>query len=227
MLEVKFIGPPLEQGPLPAIFYFALSAHDSLYLDPFNQPVECLKNSDVRIFSITLPGHDHLPATEALTFWTDELKKGNDVVAAFTDEVATYITELVSQKIALPEKIGVMGLSRGAFIAAHVAAKVPQIQHILGFAPLTRFGTDSWDLSHLSDKIYNRTIRFYIGNHDTRVGTDHCSTLIVKLADTAFQNGIRTSPIDLIIGPSIGRDGHGTSPKIFQEGALWMQEKLR
>ena len=37
-LEVYFTGPPIEEGPRPALFYFALSGHQSLTLDPFNQP---------------------------------------------------------------------------------------------------------------------------------------------------------------------------------------------
>jgi esterase FrsA len=35
------------------------------------------------------------------------------------------------------DKLAVMGLSRGVFIACHVAAAIPAVSTILGFAPLT------------------------------------------------------------------------------------------
>ncbi len=53
-------------------------------------------------------------------------------------KLPTYIRHLIDQHVVDPEKIGAMGLSRGAFIASHIAALVPEIKHILGFAPLTR-----------------------------------------------------------------------------------------
>jgi hypothetical protein len=235
MLEIKFLGPPLEAGPLPAVFYFALSANDSLYTDPFNQPAQLLANAGLRVFTATLPGHDTLPPTEALRLWADEIRKGNDFIDKFTTQAAAYIEMLFEKNIVPAGKLAVMGLSRGVFIAAHVAAKVPQIQTLLGFAPLTQLkgaeefqglDVDKWNLTHLADKLYNRTVRCYIGNHDTRVGTDHCFEFISTLADTAADRQLRSSPIELIIGPSIGRYGHGTSPEVFRQGTDWVISKL-
>lgn len=235
MHKTELLGPPLDAGPLPAVFYFSLSAHDSLHLDPYNQPAIYLSNPALRIFSVSLPGHDTLPPTEALRFWADEIHQGRDVVHAFVQEVADYIRHLIAQHAIDPEKLGAMGLSRGAFIASHLAAAVPEIKHILGFAPLTRLEAvqefqdlevGRWDLTHLADKIYNRNVRFYIGNRDTRVGTESCCQLISALANTAYENKISSSPIELIIGPSIGHKGHGTSPEIFRDGAAWLEKKL-
>jgi esterase FrsA len=221
MLEVKFLGPSLDAGPLPTVFYFALSANDSLFTDPYNQPAVFLSEQGVRVLSITLPGHDILPATDALSFWAKETGALN----TFIDEVVEYIS------LQPATKIGVMGLSRGVFIAAHVAARAPKITHLLGFAPLTGLGhitefegmdVREWDLTHLSEKLYNKTVRCYIGNHDTRVGTENCCQFITKLAKTAYHHGIRSSPIELVISPSIGRFGHGTSPETFRHGTNWL-----
>lgn len=231
MFDVQFIGPPLDAGPLPAVFYFALSANDSLFLDPFNQPVTFLKNSRLRIFSITLPGHDHLPPTKAFHFWSSEMKNGKNPIDPFIDEVVHYIQTLYSQNII--HSCAVMGLSRGVFIAAHVAAKLKQIQVLLGFAPLTKLSnvaelqeidTSRWDLIHLSSKLYDKKIRCYIGNRDTRVGTDHCFNWLYELASQAYEKGIRTSPIELQMTSSIGREGHGTAPETFEDGARWLLE---
>lgn len=235
MHKTELLGPPLDAGPLPAVFYFSLSAHDSLHLDPYNQPAIYLSSPALRIFSVSLPGHDTMPPTQALRFWADEIHHGRDVIHAFVTEIGTQIHDLIDQNVIDPKKLGAMGLSRGAFIATHVSALVPEIQHILGFAPLTRLSSvqefqhldvERWDLTYLADKIYNRNVRFYIGNRDTRVGTESCCQFISALSNTAFENKISSSPIELIIGPSIGHKGHGTSPEIFQQGALWLEKKL-
>jgi esterase FrsA len=226
-METEFLGPSLDTGPLPAVFYFSLSAHDSLHLNPYNQPAVFLRSPNLRIFSITLPGHDSLPKTEALHVWADEIHHGRDVIQMFVKEISDYIHQLIKQHIVDPKKIGMMGLSRGAFIAAHAAAVMPEVRSILGFAPLTRLksvkefeelNTERWDLSRLNEKLYNRNIRFYIGNCDKRVGTDSCFQFIAELSETAYQNKISSSPIELIIGPSIGHQGHGTA---------WLRDQLR
>jgi len=235
MLKTEFLGPPLNTGPLPAVFYFSLSAHDSLHLDPYNQPALYLSSPALRIFSAALPGHDILPPTEALRLWAEEIHHGRDVIQTFVQEVADYIRHLIENQIIDPQKIVMMGLSRGAFIAAHTAALLPEVSHILGFAPLTRLASvqefehldvDRWDLTRLTEKLYNRTLRFYIGNRDTRVGTESCFQFISALSQTAFEHQISSSPIELIIGPSIGHKGHGTSPDVFRQGASWLEQKL-
>jgi hypothetical protein len=226
MLDTQFVGPLLDAGAKPAVFYFSLSAKDSLFLDPFKQPVNVLEASDFRIFSITLPGHDQLPAPIAMNYWKDEMKAGRNPLEPFIQQVCDYIGELIHKKVIT--RLGVMGLSRGVFIAAHVAARLAAAQTLLGFAPLSKLSyMKDWNLENLSEKLYSKTIRCYIGNHDVRVGTDNAFSWISKLADTAFEKGIRTSPIELIITPSIGKEGHGTSPEIFRAGAQWLSDQLR
>jgi esterase FrsA len=235
MLKTEFLGSPLDTGPLPAVFYFALSAHDSLHLDPYNQPAIYLRSPSLRVFSVTLPGHDILPPTKALRFWAEEIHQGRDVIHTFVQEVAAYIHLLIQQQVIDPEKIGMMGLSRGAFIAAHAAALLPEVSYVLGFAPLTHLehaqefkdlNVKKWDLTHLAGELYNRTVRFYIGNRDKRVGTESCFKFISALSDTAFEHKISSSPIELIIGPSIGHKGHGTSSEVFRHGTAWLEKKL-
>ncbi len=215
-LEVLFTGPPLEEGPLPTLFYFALSAEASLRQDPFNQPVQFLEGTSMRIFSVTLPAHEKgHPPEEAIDAWKKE-----DLISPFIKELAELAEEL---KPSMTQCFAA-GLSRGAFIACHLAAVCPEISHILGFAPMTRL--EGLDLETLAPKIYDRNIRFYMGNRDTRVGTEHTFFLVQKLAEEAYQNRIRSSPIELIIGPSTGYQGHGTSPEVFKAGAEWIKSVL-
>lgn len=237
----SYIGPDISSGPLPALFYFALSAEDSLHLDPYNQPVAYLSSLPMRIFSMTLPGHEGgSPPTQALDIWAAEISRGNNLIHHFASHVKSTIDHLLKQNVLDPEKLAVAGLSRGAFIAAHAAAAIPEFRYILGFAPLTQLSyakefqtlshtplVQSLSLTHLADPLSERSIRFYIGNHDTRVSTRLCFDLIDTLSQTAHQKRIRSPQIELIIGPSIGHQGHGTSKEVFHHGAQWIAEKLK
>ncbi len=132
-------GPALDHGPLPSFFYFALSGPDSLTLDPFNQPVQFLHGQMIRIFSLTLPGHENdLPAKEAMNLWAEDIAKGTDCVGNFLDTVQMAVDFAIRERFADPHKLATGGLSRGGFIAAHLAARDPRFRFLLGFAPLTR-----------------------------------------------------------------------------------------
>lgn len=236
-LMFSFVGPSLEKGPLPTIFYFALSAKDSLETDPYNQPACFLHSEKCRIFTVTLPGHEEgLKPENAIAYWAEHMKKGKDLLTPFFQEVADGIQFLFRENLLLKDQFGCMGLSRGVFVAAHVAALYPEIGFILGFAPLTRLsyakefqsGPDvsKFDLKKLVPKLYDRKIRFYIGNLDTRVGTKHTFELVSLLAEEAKHHRVRSAPIELIIGPSIGYQGHGTGPQVFQAGIDWVKSLL-
>ncbi|MCB1109580.1 MAG: alpha/beta hydrolase [Chlamydiia bacterium] len=217
-----FVGPPLEEGPLPALFYFALSAKDSLQTDPFNQPVQFLSQLPLRIFSMTLPAHENdFPPEQAMDVWKEE--KGR-MILPFIERAKARI-EALKPSIT---KCAVAGLSRGAFIACHVAAVCPEMSHILGYAPLTQLSyAPHLNLETLVPKLYNRSIRFYIGNHDTRVGTEHAFACIHALAIEANKQRVRNAPIEMIIGPSTGYQGHGTLPPVFQAGVDWLKQELK
>ena len=239
-IEVAYVGPDISEGPLPAFFYFSLSKEESLTLDPFNQPVQFLAEHPIRIFSLTIPGHGPgLDPTKALSIWAEKISQGEDILTPFFDEIVFAVESLIEKQIVIPEKSALGGLSRGAFIAAHAAAKLPQIPFLLGYAPLTQLEitkefqlmqdnpiVKSLDVMHLTEKLTHRNIRFYIGNRDVRVGTENCFKFIHKLVETDFQHKIRSPQVELIINPSIGYKGHGTSPEVFRDGVHWIIKKL-
>lgn len=229
-LPIYVRSPELSEGRLPAFFYFALSGEDSLYLDPFNQPVVSLEGMQIRCFSFTLPfhgpGYDN---NTALELWTNEFRTHPEFLNEFFENCLKNIDYLIEQGIVDPEKIAVGGLSRGGFVATHLAARDPRLKYVLGFAPMTKLpfeAGDQWDLHGLIDKLVNKQVRFYIGNRDLRVGTQACFDFIYQLANTAFLHGHRSPPMELIITPSMGFKGHGTLPPVFKAGADWIIEKL-
>jgi hypothetical protein len=237
-LSVFYVGPEKDAGPLPALIYFALSGKDSLQTDPYNQVVQFLEGAPLRVFSFSLPLHDEISPVEVLAHWSETFRKGKDFLSPFLAKLEKGLLFLIDQGWVLPEKLAVAGLSRGALIAFLIAARLPAIRVIMGFAPLIRLdaakefaGLDPrvlqpFDLYTQVGALYHRRIRLYIGNRDTRVGTEHAFTLIDALAKRAFKHGIRSSPIELIIGPSYGRDGHGTPPDRFRSGAVYLKKVL-
>ena len=194
----------------------------------------------MRVFSFTIPGHGQgLDNTKAMAYWAKEMAKGYNLIYDFVEECSRYIDYLGEEGYLIPGLIGVAGLSRGGFIATHLAAVDSRIRFILGFAPLTRLDVmeefniianetlvQSLTLIKMVEKIKDRQLRFYIGNRDTRVGTEYCYEFIKELTEIAYQHRIRSPAVEMIISPSIGYKGHGTSPEIFKDGAEWMVGKL-
>jgi esterase FrsA len=236
-ITVYHTGPSLDHGPLPAIFYFTLAGPDSLTVDPYNQPVQFLSDRWIRFFSLTLPAHENgLSPHNALNVWAEDIAKGIDILGQFLDAAELAIDFTIRQKLVDPQKLGLAGLSRGAFIASHLAAREKRFHNILQFAPLTRLEKTkefqtmqshpivrSLDLFALAPSIADRNIRFYIGNRDTRVDTRSCFEFAMQLVDKAT---VKSPFIELIISPSIGQHGHGTSPEIFRQGANWLADCL-
>ncbi len=233
--DLKYLGPRLEEGPLPAIFYFALSAHDSLHLDPFNQPVNVWKDARVRVFSLDLPSHgpgeDKLVAMEA---WAAGLQQQpENFFEPFFSRFAQALDSL--EKHIVPGALAVAGLSRGGYISAHLAARFPQINAVLGFAPATKltelggFPSDAsrYDLIRLVPALSKIKLKFFIGNHDIRVGTAGAFEFCEALAKEKFSKGERSPQVEFSMYPSIGHKGHGTPPHIFMEGALWLLNSLK
>ncbi len=233
-------GPPLDLGPLPSFFYFSLAGEDSLCLDPFNQPVQFLEGKMIRVFSMTLPGHENrLPATGAMKVWADDFSHNRDPISDFLDTFEQALSFTIDNRFASKEKMGVGGLSRGGFIALHIAARHENIKYALAFAPLTELHkikefshlqnnprVRAFDLVHQSKALARTHIRIHMGNHDSLVGTKEAFTFTMSVVDAAIQEGIRCPQVEFLLHPSIGHKGHGTPPEIFREGAHWMAECL-
>lgn len=239
-LKIYWRGPGFANGPAPAVIYLAISGPDSLLLDPINQPVEMLLKYSFNVISFTLPGHyPGMDYKEAMKTWSTELQKGCNFIEDFTTKAIQNIDFLEQTQRILPQPIAVIGLSRGAFIAAHLMAKEERIGLYLGFAPLIDLAsldefhvlassalTDALHLKQLQDSLSLKTLKFYIGNRDLRVGTAECFHLVETLSETAYQKGLRSPQIEMVISPSIGYKGHGTSPQTFQNGVDWLASKL-
>lgn len=237
------IGP--EGGPLPAFIYFSLSGEESLSLAPYNHPVQILANEPLRIFSFDIPAHGgNFDKHRAMQQWADWYLEGEYFLEFFFQQVTDALQWLIETEMVDPTKIAVGGLSRGGFIATHIAARDMRIHTLLCFAPLTQLNSlsefkelphhpsferraDALDLKHLVEKlIHLKHTRFYIGNHDTRVGTDACYHFIRSFSEKIHEKKARHCAVELNITHSIGHKGHGTAPQTFEEGAQWVKKHL-
>jgi esterase FrsA len=237
-IDLYHAGPALDHGPLPSLFYFALSGPDSLSLDPFNQPVQFLRGKMIRVFSLTLPAHENkLPPTAAMQTWAEDYARGADPLGEFLDNCAAAVAFAIEQKFADPKKLAAAGLSRGGLAALHAAARDERFRSVLAFAPITKLSAlkefhslktqaQVFDAENVADSLCDRSVRLYIGNCDTRVDTRSCFEFASALAQKAIQRKIRSPQIEFIMTPSIGMHGHGTSPEIFKQGADWIASQL-
>lgn len=236
-LEVFYKGPCLDKGALPAVFYFSISAKESLSLPPFCHYINYLeknKSGPCRFFSITLPFHQEpLPKEEAIGAWVDSIKDGVDPLSPFISSASNLIEDLFEQNLLIKNKIVLCGLSRGTLIALLVASKQPLCRSIIGLAPLLDLKAckESKDLEnhplldllsafHVKESLIHKKILFFIGNRDLRVGTQKSVDLVCSLADLAHEKRQRGGSFKLIIDDSIGYLGHGTSDETFEKAAL-------
>ncbi|MBM3197887.1 MAG: alpha/beta hydrolase [Chlamydiae bacterium] len=236
-LPLFYVGPDWDQGPMPTVFYFALSAKESLQVDPFCQPALHLSSYPVRVLSVDLPFHgEGFSSQEGMFQWAHAWEEHPTFLTEFFTQLASSVQMI--EPWVQQERVATAGLSRGAFIASHLAAAFPAISTLLAFAPLTRLEVikelvdtsisllEQVSLSSLEGVLATKTLRVYIGNRDTRVGTDVCFQWVRSLTEVAYANRERSPKIEMFMKPSIGYLGHGTSPDTFLEGALWLIKQL-
>ncbi len=238
--RLYFVGPPLDRGALPSFFYFSISGHESLSLDPFNQVVKALKPYPMRIFSLDIPGHTKgSPPKESIATWKEALEKGENFVHTFCRDVERALHFLFHRRLLIEGKIAVGGLSRGAFLALHAGALFDLLNPILGFAPLLNLDENplfagegvvekarALNASTLIAGLLSKKVLLTVGNRDTLVGTQNSFAFVQALAEAKHQAGHPTLDVELTIKPSIGRLGHGTARTTFEEGAAWLAQAL-
>ncbi len=239
--RIAYLGSSLEEGAVPTLLYFALSEEESLTIDPYDQPVkswlELWQKQGVaaRAISFSLPYHGaHLPAVEALTRWAEAFARNEDPLAPFLDSCELIISSLLDEGLINPATTLLAGLSRGALVAAHLLARMPELKLLVGYAPLTslmlakEFATlpsgdylKRYNVAELIPRLLHRKVCLFIGNHDTRVSTRAVSSLVCDLAEAAYAERMRSPHVELQLFPSIGHQGHGTPLSIFVAGMEW------
>lgn len=221
----SYLGPDLDQGPLPALFYFALSAEESLCKEPYNQPTSIIDLLPCRVFSLSLPLHDgsYESSKVAIDKYLESFAKGVDLIFPFIESVYKGINILIDRKDLLADQIGLMGLSRGAIIATYIGARANYPIALL--SPLTSLST--LNLSCLTSQLEKNPFYIAIGNRDLRVGSAQVIDFFGKLCKNMDSLPSYLSlDYHLSVYPSIGAGGHGTPEKEFKKAIEWMAKKI-
>jgi hypothetical protein len=221
----------------PSVIYFALTAKETLCLDPFNQMVQYLKGYPINFFSITLPYHDEgIPHAKTIDHWRSELLSGPDFLLDFMKKLEALSHFLEKEQLLSIKNSCLAGLSRGGYIACFLASMIKEFRFVLAFSPMSVIFSDDekaelikknlfnphWELKFFTQDLYDRDIKFFIGNRDVKVDSAKCFSFIHQLSEIAFQNRIRPCKAELHIYPSVGLKGHGTPPEIFSKGAHYL-----
>jgi predicted esterase len=237
--DLIMVGPK-EKKALPSIFYFALTGKQSCTLSPINQPVAFLSTHSVRIFSWSLFAHqEEVDPKESMKQWASAIEQKNNFIEAFITKSKYNLSKLIDDGWVDSSKIAVSGLSRGAFLGTHWAANDSRISVVVGYSPLVSLNalttfpslkTNSLakqlNLINSAPKLIHKKICFYMGNRDQRVSTEESTKLVKEISNQAYQKRIRSPQVSLMITPSIGYLGHGTSPSSFYSGTQFILEQF-
>lgn len=240
-----YLGPHVEEGMLPALFYFSLSGKESLELEPYNHVPQTLQKERMRTFSLTLPGHEEgRNKFHAMKYWAEQIKEGNYLIEEFLMQADEAIHWLIAEEIIDPLRIAVSGLSRGGLIAGLLASKNKNISTFVGFAPVVdlsvledfsdfRDNRRLWERLHpitlvsvIEQLTHLRHLRFYIATLDEKVNTDSCYHFIKEMSHKVHQKRAKHCYVELFLTPPLGYKGHGTAPHIFEEGAALIKRQL-
>lgn len=231
--ELRYVGPPPEEGPLPAVFYLALGARASLEDLPLAAPAQSLALRGQRVFSLDLPLHEReADPHQALAHWAEQLRQGEDPLARFIEQTLRCIDALWQEGSL--SSVSLMGLSRGGLLAALVCAQSPHVRRLVAFAPLVRLAAArecsdlhpdlamQYDLTAHATSLADKEVAVWIGNRDHRVGTEASFEWVSAVAEAQAHHGHRICHAELNLRPSVGLQGHGTSEESFAQGVSWI-----
>ncbi len=237
-LPLYFTGPDLSEGSAPALFYFCTAGMQTLTESPFCDLLDHFPTS-LRIFSLSLPFHEEgISNRHSLRdHWGLAFQENPQFLEQFFSKFKAIFRYLQNQEYLSPNRIAVAGISRGGFIATNLAARHPEINHLLAFAPMTDLNGSpyfndlpqsayTYNASNLIEKLEKTKTFFLIGNCDIAVSTEACISFISKLISHQSSQGQRSPETLFKLRPSIGHRGHGSSPETFKEGALWLCKML-
>jgi dienelactone hydrolase len=132
-----------------------------------------------------------------------------------------------------PDRIAVIGTSRGGFMALHVAARDPRIACAVSYAAVTDLaalrefqGAESLpavraaSLGEQAKRLAGRPVWLTIGANDDRVGTDKAIAFVAAVHAAAVARKTRDRLSFTVDGEV---DGHTTPPAAASASAAWIQ----
>jgi hypothetical protein len=223
----------IGQQPVATAIVFTTTAYEALHTPPLCHPAAMLHKKGVKVVSFDLPLHDQqTPTYEGVKRWTNFIEKtGRDPLSPFLEQIQSWIEQQISDDMPLL----LVGISRGAFIAAHLSVRMKKNYPLILFSPMLHLNypwlfeqqalkpgwIQEYNLICHINFLKNSPIFFSVGNNDERTLTTDTIQFFQQLIDAKAIEQKRGSPLNLRVFPSIGMFGHGTPDDIFMEGITW------
>jgi hypothetical protein len=237
-LRYQISEPASFQSNPRTVIFFTTTAKEALEVPPLCNPSNLLQDHHIRVISFDLPLHDDtIPSFDGVKRWTSHMAENNeDILDLFLKEVSEWI----DQNLPPSAPLGFMGISRGAFLAAHLANYRGKKYPLLLFSPMHDLEypwlwtaqseiplfVEKYRMSHIRSFLKDCPVFLSIGNNDERVHTHKLIHFYEQMIEEKKKGQQRNIPLELHVFPSIGMYGHGTSDNIFSLGTTWMNQIL-
>jgi pimeloyl-ACP methyl ester carboxylesterase len=230
--------PAQAGGPAPLLVSLGTAAHANLTHLDFSRQGLLLREKGWNVVSVDPPCHgEDLRSGERAEIlgWVDRFAKGEDTVAAFVARTNDVIDELVRDGVARPGAIAVMGISRGGFLAFHVAAGNARIGAVCTLAPVADWSVlrefagmtenalvKGTAVMNIADTI-TCPVWTIIGSSDDRVDTGKTVEVMQRLLANNTKRETKLA-IDLHLTST---PGHLSLAWWHDEGARWLTERVK
>jgi esterase FrsA len=229
-----------KSSPCPTLLMLGHSIENMLGNKDFNPPALILQRQGFIAVSVDAPGHGQdLREGEAddnlKLSWRPRLLRGERMIDKFAKKVSLLLNYLIRNRYTDPRRIAALGISRGGFLALHLAAREKRVGCVAAVAPVVDLlavrefgGLDrhpvfkALHLVNYTRKLANLPIWICIGNNDDRVDTDRAFQFVRKLViDSA--DGKKPVDVQIHVMPTLGHAAHATA---YPEAAAWILGKL-
>jgi len=170
---------------------------------------------------------------QGLDGWRYRIEHGENFIPEFNARLNKMLDYLIKEGYSDPEKIALLGISRGGFLAMHFISNESRVKCTVAIAPVVDLGTlrefkgleqnsmvTSIALSNYAGKLSGKAILITIGDQDARVDTDK----VIAFARSVSQASGKESHIELRVMPE--PRGHYSSWEEVEQSAVWLTKEL-
>jgi dienelactone hydrolase len=152
--------------------------------------------------ALDTPGHgrDREPGDpeKGMLAWRRRIEAKRDFLSEFNQRMSNVIDYLIAEGWTDPDRVAILGGSRGAFIGFHYAAGDPRVKCIAGLIPLLELGhlqefegmendpaTRALDAINIAERLAGRKVLVIIGDQDYRAGVDYAVAFARQVSKVA------------------------------------------
>ena len=189
--------------------------------EDFRVPILPVLEAGHRVISFDLPCHGDRVDEFGLgiTGFNNMYEHGIDVFSQVTDECKAVLDAVIEKRMAKAGNIGILGTSRGGYIALRAFAADARIKcascicPVTGWEYLSEFSANkdkeevlNLRLDNFAHKMVGRAVHLAIGGHDDRVSTESCLRFYLRLCDENEKKGYSNEGCTLVVTEDKGHN---------------------